>query len=40
MRMRKLFTLLGAALAIGAVSLFTATSYAAEPKEGEEAITE
>lgn len=38
--MRKLFTLLGVVLAFGAVSLLNAMLYAAEPKEGEVAITE
>ena len=36
-RMRKLFTLLGVTLA---VSLFNVTTYAAEAKEGEKAVTE
>lgn len=38
--MRKLFTSLGAVFAIGVVSLFNVTSYAAEAKEGEKAVTE
>ncbi|HHT9126002.1 MAG TPA: ethylbenzene dehydrogenase-related protein [Candidatus Brocadiia bacterium] len=38
--MRKLFTLLGVVLAFGAVSLLNAMLYAAEPTEGEVAITE